>query len=146
MSNSLWPVDCSMPGFLVLHSLLVFAQTHIHWSGDVTQPSHPLLPPSPPALLYAPGVPPMWAPRGWGWLRWVSWEVRLALSPVGCQALPCVVTLAPLSDRAGSQGGKQESWRCCWTIGGPQNGSPSCSYPLVRLSSTANRFSPPRLL
>ena len=24
-------------------------QTHVHWVGDATQPSHPLLPPSPPA-------------------------------------------------------------------------------------------------
>ena len=44
------PMDCSSPGFHVLHRLLEFAQTHVHWVGDVTQPSHPLSPPSPPAL------------------------------------------------------------------------------------------------
>ena len=44
------PVDCSMPGFPVLHYLLVFAQTHVHWVGDAIQPSHPLLSPLPPAL------------------------------------------------------------------------------------------------
>ena len=44
-------MDCSIPGFLVLHYLLVFAQTHVHWIGDVIQPSHPLSPPSPPALI-----------------------------------------------------------------------------------------------
>ena len=27
-----------------------FSQTHVHWVGDATQPSHPLLPSSPPAL------------------------------------------------------------------------------------------------
>ena len=32
------PVDCSMPGFPVLHHLLVFAQTHVHW---VCPPSSP---------------------------------------------------------------------------------------------------------
>ena len=44
------PVDCSMPGFSVLHHLLEFAQTHVHWVSDVIQSSHPLSPPSPPAL------------------------------------------------------------------------------------------------
>ena len=43
-------MDCSMPGFPVLHCLPEFAQTHVHWVGDVIQPSHPLLSPSPPAL------------------------------------------------------------------------------------------------
>ena len=39
--------DCSTPGFPVLHSLLEFAQIHVHWVTDTTQPSHPLLPASP---------------------------------------------------------------------------------------------------
>ena len=43
-------MNCSTPGFPVLHCLLEFAQTHVHWAGDSTQPSHPLSPPSPPAL------------------------------------------------------------------------------------------------
>ena len=43
------PVDCSTPGFPVPHDLLEFAQTHVHQVGDAIQPSHPLLPPSPPA-------------------------------------------------------------------------------------------------
>ena len=50
VSNPLWPMDCSTPGFPVLHYLLEFAQTHVHWVTDAIQPSHPLLPPSPPAL------------------------------------------------------------------------------------------------
>ena len=44
------PMDCSTPGSSVLHSLLEFAQTHVRWVGDVIQPSHPLSPPSSPAL------------------------------------------------------------------------------------------------
>ena len=44
------PMDCSTPGFSVLHHLPELAQTHIHWVGDAIQPSHPLLSPSPPAL------------------------------------------------------------------------------------------------
>ena len=44
------PMDCSTPGFPVLNHLLEFAQTHVHWVGDATQPSHPLSSPSPPAF------------------------------------------------------------------------------------------------
>ena len=36
------PMDCSRPGFPVLHYLLEFAHTHIHWVDDIIQPSHPL--------------------------------------------------------------------------------------------------------
>ena len=50
MSDSLQPMDCSMPGFPALHHLLELAQTHVPWIGDVIQPSHPLLSPSPPAF------------------------------------------------------------------------------------------------
>ena len=28
------PMDCSVPGFPVLHYLLEFAQTHVHWVSD----------------------------------------------------------------------------------------------------------------
>ena len=48
---TLWdPMDCSMPGFSVLHYLPEFVQTHVHWVSDAIQPSHPLSSPSPPAL------------------------------------------------------------------------------------------------
>ena len=30
------PMDCSMPGFRVLHYLPEFAQTHVHWISDAT--------------------------------------------------------------------------------------------------------------
>ena len=43
-------VNCSMPGFAVLHYLPEFVQAHIHWVNDAIQPFHPLLPPSTPAL------------------------------------------------------------------------------------------------
>ena len=43
-------MDCSTPGFPVLHYLLKFLQTHVHWVSDPIQPSHPLLSPSPPAF------------------------------------------------------------------------------------------------
>ena len=44
------PRDCSKPGLPVLHRLLEFAQTRVHWVSDAVQPSHPLLSPSPPAF------------------------------------------------------------------------------------------------
>ena len=34
------PLNCSMPGYPVLHHLLEFAQTHVHWVSDAIQPSH----------------------------------------------------------------------------------------------------------
>ena len=39
-------MDCSTQGSPVLHYLLEFAKTHIHWVCDAIQSSHTLLPPS----------------------------------------------------------------------------------------------------
>ena len=44
------PMDCSTPGFSVLHHLPEFAQIHIHWVSDAIQPSHPLSSPSSPTF------------------------------------------------------------------------------------------------
>ena len=44
------PMDCSTPGYPVLHHLLELAQTHVHWVGDAVQPSSPLSSPFPLAL------------------------------------------------------------------------------------------------
>ena len=53
----------------VLHYLLEFAQTHVHWVNDAIQPSHPLLPPSPPAFnLY----------QHQGLFQWVSFLYQMA--------------------------------------------------------------------
>ena len=43
-------MDCSMPGFPDHHRLSELTCTHVHWVGDVIQPSHPLSSPSPPAF------------------------------------------------------------------------------------------------
>ena len=60
-------MNCSTPGFPVLHCLLEQAQTHVHWVSDAIQPSHPLAPFSscpqsfpafgflPVSQLFAPG-------------------------------------------------------------------------------------------
>ena len=61
------PMDCSTPGFPVLHRLPEFAQTHVHWVGDAIQPSHPLSPPSPPAFNLS---------QHWGLFQWVSFSHR----------------------------------------------------------------------
>ena len=47
------PMNCNMTGFLVLHYLPEFAQTHVHGAGEALQPSHPLSPSSPPALNFS---------------------------------------------------------------------------------------------
>ena len=44
------PMNHSMPGLPVRHRLPEFTQTHVHWVVDAIQPSHPLSPPSAPAL------------------------------------------------------------------------------------------------
>ena len=48
------PMGCSMPGFPVCHQLLELVQTYSHQVGDVTQPSHHLSSPSPPAFNLFP--------------------------------------------------------------------------------------------
>ena len=46
MSTLCSPMDCSMPGFPVLHCLPELAQIHVHWAHCAAiKPSHPLLSP-----------------------------------------------------------------------------------------------------
>ena len=47
------PMNCSTPGFPVLHYLPEFAETLIHWLSEAIHPSHPLFP-----LLLLPSVFP----------------------------------------------------------------------------------------
>ena len=56
-------MDCSTPGFPVLHHLLEFAQTHVHWVDDAIQSSHPLSPASPPVLNLS---------QHWGLFQWIG--------------------------------------------------------------------------
>ena len=44
------PMDCSMPGFPVLHHFPESTQTRVLWVSDAIQASHPLSSPSPPAF------------------------------------------------------------------------------------------------
>ena len=43
-------MDCSTPGLPIHHQFLEFTQTHVHWTSDAIQPSHPLSSLSPPAF------------------------------------------------------------------------------------------------
>ena len=54
LCNPMALMDCSPPGFPVLHYLPEFTQTHVHWVSDAIQISHPLLTPFPPALNLFP--------------------------------------------------------------------------------------------
>ena len=78
---TLWdPMDCSSPGFPVLHYLPELAQTHIHWVGDAIQQSHPRSPPSLPVLGLS-------QPQGiFQWLtlhiRWPKyWSFSFSINP-----------------------------------------------------------------
>ena len=51
------------------HQLPEFTQIHVHWVGDSIQPSHPLSPPSPPALSL---------PQHQGLFQWVSSSHQVA--------------------------------------------------------------------
>ena len=45
-------MNCTTSGFPVFHYLLEFAQVRVHWVGDIIEPAHPLLPPSPLPLIF----------------------------------------------------------------------------------------------
>ena len=78
---TLWdPMDCGTPSFPVLHYLPELAQTHVHWVGDDTQSSHPLLPHSPPALnlIQCQGLS-QWVESSHE--RTKNWSFSLGISP-----------------------------------------------------------------
>ena len=64
-------MDCSRPGFPVLHCLLEFAQNHVHGVSDVIRPSHSLSPPFPPALYLS---------QQHGLFQWVDSSHQVAAS------------------------------------------------------------------
>ena len=74
------PMDCSMPGFPLLHYLMKFAQTHMHWIDDAIQPSHPLLP-----LFLLPSVIPsirVFSNESALHIRWPKyWSFSFSISP-----------------------------------------------------------------
>ena len=72
-------MDCSIPGFPVLHYLLELIQTHVHWVGDTIQPSHLLLSPSPPAIF--PSIK-VFSNESVLRIRWPKyWSLSVSISP-----------------------------------------------------------------
>ena len=71
---------CSMPGFPVHHQLPELAQTHDHWVGDGTKPSHPLSP-----LLLLPSIFPsitVFSSVSVLHIRWPKyWSFSYSISP-----------------------------------------------------------------
>ena len=64
------PMNCSTPGFLVLHHLPELAQTLVHWVGDIIQPSHPL------SFRFSPRLQSFPASGSFltSWLFWISFS------------------------------------------------------------------------
>ena len=73
-------VDCSTPGFPVLHHLPEFAQTHVHRVGDAIQPAHPLRP-----LVLLPSIFPsirVFSSQSALCIRWSKyWSFSFSISP-----------------------------------------------------------------
>ena len=74
------PMDCSTPGFPVLHYLSEFAQTQVHQVGDAIQPSHPLS-----SLLFPPSIFPsirVFSNESARCIRWPKyWNFSFSVSP-----------------------------------------------------------------
>ena len=74
------PVGRSTPGLPVLHQLLEFTQTHVHWVGDAIQPSQPLL-----SLLLSPSIFPsirVFSNESVLHIRWPKyWSFSFNISP-----------------------------------------------------------------
>ena len=72
------PMDCSMPGFPILHHPTELAQTHVHWISDAIQPSCPLSSPSPPAF---PSIS-VFSNESALYIRWPKyWSFSFKISP-----------------------------------------------------------------
>ena len=73
-------MDCSTSGLPVHHHIPEFAQIHVHRVGDVIQPSHPLMPSSPSALIF-PSVR-VFSSGSFMCIRWPNyWSFSFSISP-----------------------------------------------------------------
>ena len=71
------PMDCSTPGFLVLHYLPDSVQIHVHWVSDTIQQSHHLSSPCPPAFNLS---------QHQGLFQWVSSSYQVGGQNIGALA------------------------------------------------------------
>ena len=70
-------MNCSTPGFPVLQHLPEFAQIHVHWVGDISQPFHPLSP-----LLLLPSIIRVFSSELALCIRWPKyWSFSFSISP-----------------------------------------------------------------
>ena len=74
------PVDCSVPGFPVLHYLLEFAETCVYWVDDTMQSSYPLSPLSPSALFPSIRVFSSESARPIRWPKYWSFSFSISAS------------------------------------------------------------------
>ena len=80
---TLWdPMDYSIQASLFFTIFLEFAQTHVHWVGDVIQQSHPLLSPSPPVFSLPQGL-----------FQWVSSLCMTGYQTIGASASASVLPM-----------------------------------------------------
>ena len=71
-------MDCSTPGFPIIHHLLELAQTLVHWVHDAMQPSHPLSSHSPPVF----NLSRVFSNESVLHIRWPKyWSFSLSVSP-----------------------------------------------------------------
>ena len=76
------PMHCSTPGFPVHPQLLELAQIRVHRVGDATQPSHPLLSPSPPAFNLAQHLSQVFPNESVLCIRWPKyWSFSFRIRP-----------------------------------------------------------------
>ena len=81
MSDPVWPLDCSTPGFPVLRYLPEFAQTHDYWVSDAIQLSHPLSSPFSSCLQIFPSIR-VSSSESALWIRWPKyWSFSFSISP-----------------------------------------------------------------
>ena len=75
------PMDCSTPGFPVLHHLPEFARTHVYWVADAIQASHLLPSPSPPAFsVFQDQSLSQWLALCIRWPKYWSFNFRISPS------------------------------------------------------------------
>ena len=87
------PMACSMPGLPVCHQLPELTPTHVHWVGDVIQPSHVYYGPSALCVLFALDFF-----RQKSCTVWIDKEAFLFLPFLeGAEILRCQVTSPSLS-------------------------------------------------
>ena len=72
VSDPLRPMDCSTPGFPVLHRLPELVHAHVHWVSDAIYSSRPLLSQFPPAFDIS---------KQRGLFKWVSSLHQVAKHP-----------------------------------------------------------------